>query len=235
MLDLSLVLPCYNEEVIFTDSVRRIIKTLKQSRFSFEVIFVDDKSSDRTPQFVASVCKKYPFCRAIFHKKNIGRGRAVTDGILAARGRVVGYIDIDLEVSPVYIPEIVSLILRKKADIVIGRRMYRTSVKSIPREVLSRGYVWLADKIVRTGGLDTETGYKFFNRTKILPIVKKTRHPHWFWDTEIMVFARRAGLQIMEYPVLFLRRTDKQSLVHVTRDVIDYLLSLWRLRRRLAL
>lgn len=231
-LDFSLILPCYNEEAIFTPSVHRIINLLSNSKFSFEIIFVDDKSSDFTPQLIAAVCKKYSLCRAIFHTKNIGRGRAVADGIRASRGQVVGYIDIDLEVSPVYIPEIVSMILKNKADVVIGRRIYRTTAASMFREVLSRGYVWIADQMLGTGGLDTETGYKFFNRTKILPILKKTKHLHWFWDTEIMVYAKRAGLQIMEYPVLFLRRSDKQSSVRVIPDMIDYLVNLVRLWRQ---
>lgn len=238
-IDVSLVLPCFNEETIFRESVLQIIQTLKQSKFSFEIIFVDDKSTDRTHQLIEKICKKYSFSRAIFHQKNFGRGRAVRDGIEGlggiegARGKVVGYIDIDLEVSPIYMSQMVSLILEKKADVVIGKRIYRTSFHSIPREVLSRGYQWLAGWAVGTAGLDTETGYKFFNRRKILPLFRRAKHPRWFWDTEIMVWAMRKGLKIVEVPVLFLRRTDKQSSVRVIGDTMDYLINLWRLRGKL--
>lgn len=228
----SLILPCYNEEAIFTESVQRIIRMLTNSKLDFEIIFVDDKSIDRTPELIAAICKKYPFCRALYHKSNTGRGKAVTDGIRAARGRVVGYIDIDLEVSPVYIPEIVSLILKNKADIIIGKRIYRTTAASIFREILSRGYLWLADIMLQTGKLDTETGYKFARRVKILPILNKTKHQHWFWDTEIIVYAKRAGLRILEYPVLFIRRTDKKSSVRVIPDMVDYVVNLVRLWRQ---
>ena len=233
-LDLSLILPCYNEAGLFTESVARIKEVLDSATFSYEVIFVDDKSHDATPNLIRDYCRTHPNFRAVFHKRNRGRGQTVVDGIRAARGKVVGYIDIDCEVPPDYIPSIVNLILKNRADVIIGKRIYRTSLGSVFREILSRGYQRLSDWMVATGGLDTETGYKFFNRRKIVPILGKTKHPGWFWDTEIMVYSRRAGLLIVEMPVLFLRRFDKRSSVNIIRDTLDYLVHLWKLRRRLT-
>jgi glycosyltransferase AglD len=232
-IDLSLVLPTYNEESHFNDSVARINRILSYSKLRFEIIFVDDKSNDGTPTLINKTLIKHPKWKVIYHRKNIGRGRAVSDGINIARGKVVGYIDIDLEVSPIYIPEIVDIIQNDVADVVIGKRMYHTSISSLFREILSVSYRYLADKMVGTGSIDTETGYKFFDRKKILPILTKTRHPHWFWDTEIMVFAKRANLRIREVPVLFLRRFDKKSTVRVFRDAKDYIENLWKLWHRL--
>lgn len=231
--DLSLVLACYNEKPIFAESVSRILSTLARTRYTWEIIFVDDHSRDRTPELISQACRRRQECRALFHQVNRGRGRTVTDGMLVAGGRVVGYIDIDLEVSPVYIPEMVDLILSRKADVVIGRRIYRTSPSSLAREILSVGYRLLVDQLLGTGGLDTETGYKFFNRQKIRSVLAKTQHPGWFWDTELMVWARRAGLKVVEVPVLFLRRANKKSSVRIWRDTLDYLLSLWRFRKSL--
>lgn len=232
--DLSLVLACYNEAPVFEKSVERIIDTLLLSRLSFELIFVDDKSSDKTPRLITKACKKYPRCYPLFHRNNCGRGKTVADGIRIAKGKAVGYIDIDLEVSPVYISEMVQMILSDKADVVIGKRIYRTTFVSIPREISSLIYRSLADSMVGTGRLDTETGYKFFNRKKILKILPMIRHRHWFWDTEIIVQAKLSGLRIREVPVLYTRRFDKKSTVRVLSDSLDYLISLWRLRKRLA-
>lgn len=227
-IDFSLILPCFNEEGLLTESVRRIQKVLKTSRFTYEIIFVDDKSSDTTPDIIQATGMK-----ALFHKTNQGRGKSVVDGIWAAKGEIVGYIDIDCEVSPVYIPYMVSLIHDKHADVVIGKRFYRTTPGSLVREVLSRGYQWVSDIMIGTGGLDTETGYKFFSRKKIVPILKEASHPGWFWDTEIMVYAKRAGLRIVEVPVLFLRRFDKKSSVNIVRDTIEYVIQLIRFRKSL--
>ena len=231
--DLSLILPCYNEELLLSDSVQKITATLGRTNLSYEIIFVDDQSADGTAEIIREICRKNRRCRYLIHERNLGRGKTVADGLKMARGEAAGYIDIDLQVSPVYIAEMVSLIKTGQADVVVGQRIYRATVKSFFREILSRGYRLLAERMVATGGIDTEAGYKFFNRRKILPVLRQTRHPHWFWDTEIIVFAGRAGLRIRELPVLFIRRSDKKSSVKLISDVTDYLGSLWRLRQRL--
>ncbi len=233
-LDFSLILACFNEVDVFASSVERIVETLRHSKRSYEIIFVDDKSRDATRDLIAKACKKYPHTSAVFHRTNCGRGKTVADGFMRAKGEVIGFIDIDCEVGPEYIPQLVSLILERKADVAIGKRIYRSSTGSLIREILSRGYQWLSDILVGTGGLDTETGYKFFRRSSILPLLAKTVHTGWFWDTEIMIRAKRAGLTICEVPVLFLRRFDKQSSVNIIRDTADYLLNLWSFRALLA-
>lgn len=232
--DLSLVLACYNEASHFKESLHQIVGVLERSRYSWEIILVDDHSADATSTLVSEACRKDARLRALFHKVNRGRGHTVADGIRAARGKVVGFIDIDCEVSPVYIPQCVDRIVRSKADVVVGKRIYKTRVASLAREIFSVGYQWLSRRIVDTGGIDTEAGYKFFLRRRILPVLAKTKHPGWFWDTEIIVRARRAGLTVVEEPVLFLRRGDKKSTVEPLRDIVNYLVSLWRFRRELA-
>lgn len=229
--DLSVVLACYNEELVFNKSVAEIVKVLNASGLAYELIFVDDGSYDRTPELIRKYLKKHG--EAIFHSVNQGRGQTVVDGFKIAKGCVVGYIDIDLEVSPIYIPQCVNLILKNKADLVIGRRIYRTNLRSLHREILSLGYQWLADKLVGTGGLDSESGYKFLRRTIIKSLLSRATAAHWFWDTELIVFARRLHLRILEVPVLFIRRFDKKSSVNLMRDVVDYLVNLWKLRLRL--
>ncbi|MFC1647262.1 glycosyltransferase family 2 protein [Patescibacteria group bacterium] len=231
--DLSLVLATYNEETHLIDSIRRIIKALKRSGLTYELIFVDDKSLDGTVSILESFQKKHPQWTYIYHTSNQGRGKSVSDGIMKASGKVVGYIDVDLEVSPIYIPELANKILEGRADFVIGKRIYRTTLTSLVREVLSVGYQIISDWMIGTGRLDTESGYKFFDRKKILPVVKKTIHPHWFWDTEVTVLAMRKGLKVVEEPVLFLRRFDKESTVNIFQDTLDYLVSLWKFRNRL--
>jgi len=234
-VDLSLILPCYNETPVFVDSVAHIASVLDRSTLTYEIIFVDDCSRDTTPNLIRDAVRHTRRYRALFHKWNMGRGRTVADGIALARGTVVGYIDIDCEVSPVYIPSIVSLIQDKKADVVVGERIYRSSFGSFVREVLSIGYRRLVSTLLPTGGIDTESGYKFFNRTRIVPVSKKTLDPHWFWDTEIIVRSQLAGLRIQQVPVLFLRRFDKQSSVHILADTISYLRSILQLKHQLSI
>src|SRR5688572_4794611 len=111
-VELSLVLPCYNESEHIEKSVPYIIKELSKSRIPFEIIFVEDKSTDDTREQLKNIISKYPKKRltVIWQRKNYGRGYAVMTGIKKAHGKVVGYIDIDLEISPKYIAQAVNKI-----------------------------------------------------------------------------------------------------------------------------
>jgi hypothetical protein len=95
---------------------------------------------------------------------------------------------------------------------------------------MSRGYVWIRQRLVPVPVEDTETGYKLFRREPILPVLDQCQDRGWFWDTEVLVRAAHAGLTIVEVPVLFLRRFDKPSSVRPIRDTLDYLKRLWRFR-----
>jgi len=226
MYDLSLIIACYNEKKLLRESVTRITSVLNDSVFSYELIFVDDKSSDGTREIIASLVKKNSDFKAIYHDVNQGRGKTVRDGMAAAKGNVVGFIDIDLEVSPVYIPSFVRMIVGGKADVVTGLRVYREGLSSLHRAILSRGYSRLVRSILGILLRDTETGYKFFNRKKILPILKKTKNNGWFWDTEVMTYAHYGSLSVKEVPVLFIRRFDKMSSVRLVHDTLEYVKNL---------
>lgn len=230
MYDISIIVACYNEEYLLEESIRFITSVLNDSVFSYELIFVDDKSSDRTRDIIGKLIKKSKNFRALYHDVNQGRGKSVRDGISLAKGKVIGFIDIDLEVPPVYIPSFVRTILDSKADVVTGLRIYREGLSSLHRAILSRGYSWLVRTILGIPLQDTETGYKFFDRKKVLPIIKKTHHDGWFWDTEIMAYLYYGGLTIREVPVLFIRRFDKKSSVRLIHDTVDYFVHLLAFR-----
>lgn len=234
-LDLSLVLTCYNEGSILEKSVSEIEDVLGISKLSYELIFVDDKSKDESRKVIASLVKGGKNRRYVFHKVNKGRGGAVASGIKIARGEVVGFIDTDLEVSPVYIPYFVKKILTGEADGVTGYRIYREGILSIHRSILSKGYSYLVGKMLNIQYVDTETGYKFFKKRKILPVLKKTKNKRWFWDTEIMTYSYYEGLKILEIPVLFLRRFDKKSSVNIFRDTFDYFINLSRFGKKIRM
>lgn len=224
--DISLIIACYNEEKLLRESVARITSVLDDSVFSYELIFVDDNGSDGTAGIIKALVKKNPRWSAIYHRVNEGRGKTVRDGIAVAKGKVVGFIDIDLEVSPVYITQFVRMILGGKEDVVTGLRVYREGVISFHRSILSRGYSWLVRSVLGIPLQDTETGYKFFNRKKIFPVIKKTKNNGWFWDTEVMTYAHYLGLTIKEVPVLFVRRFDKTSSVRLVGDTLEYVKNL---------
>jgi glycosyltransferase involved in cell wall biosynthesis len=231
---LSLVLACYNEAQHLEASFAEIRDSLEQARFPFEILFVDDVSRDDTRAIIARIVAAHPqlALRTILHERNRGRGATVTDGFRAARGAITGYIDVDLEVHSRYIPSLVHAIERG-ADVATLRRIYAFQVRSLDRYAMSRGYSFLVRRLLDVDFADTETGYKFFSREKVLPLLDEIRDPGWFWDTEFMVRAARRGLKLVEIPGAYIRRGDKTSTVKGLSDSLRYFRQLLRFRGEL--
>ena len=122
---LSLVLACYNEAGHLEASFAEIRDTLEQTKWPYEVIFVDDVSRDRTREVLQAILAAHPSLdlRVLLHETNRGRGTTVTDGFRAARGEVAGYLDVDIEVHPRYIPSLVRAI-EGGADVATVRLFY---------------------------------------------------------------------------------------------------------------
>ena len=230
----SLILACYNEEQILETSFAEIRQTLQELGRPFEVIFVDDLSRDRTREILRALVAAHPDLdlKLILHERNQGRGATVTDGFRAARGEITGYLDVDLEVHCRYVPSVVRA-LEQGADVATVRRIYAFQILRLDRYLMSRGYSFLVRRLLGVNLQDTETGFKFFRREKLLPILEQIRDPGWFWDTEFMVRALRKGLRIVEIPGAYLRRYDKASTVRGLRDSAEYFLKLLSFRREL--
>jgi glycosyltransferase involved in cell wall biosynthesis len=168
----------------------------------------------------------------ILHERNQGRGAIVTDGFRAARGKVAGYLDVDLEVHARYVPSLVRAI-EHGADVATVRRIYALQVRALDRYFMSRGYSFLVRRLLDLPFHDTETGYKFFRRERVLPLLDEIEDGGWFWDTEFMARAARRGLKVAEIPGAYVRREDKTSTVRGLRDSALYLRQILRFRRKL--
>ncbi|MCH7921761.1 MAG: glycosyltransferase [Nitrospinae bacterium] len=232
-VDVSLVIACYNEEPVLVDNVREIMDVLDRTHYSYEIILVDDGSTDDTVALIEEFARQHPRVGYLLHPVNMGRGRTVADGIRRARGRVVGFIDIDLQTPARYLPSLIREIERG-ADVAIARRIYKLTPAVFGRWILSRGYMALSSLVLGLGRRDTETGCKVFRREAILPILEEVRDPHWFWDTEIMALAAYNGLDVVEVPTVFLREVSSRTSVKIFRDVFHYVVNLFRLRRRMG-
>lgn len=229
---LSLIIPCYNEEGHLLDSYKKILKELRKKNFIYELIFIDDKSQDLTKKIILQICRLDKNARYIFHKKNIGRGATVSEGIKKAKNNIVGFLDIDLEVSERYIGDFFEK-LNEGNDLVIARRQYRIGLKSLVRGSISKIYILIKRIFLGSKFNDTEAGYKFFNKKRILPILKKVKDKKWFWDTEIVMLSHINGLKIGQVSVIFNRRFDKKSTVKLIPDSFDYLINLFKFKKRL--
>jgi glycosyltransferase involved in cell wall biosynthesis len=222
---ISIIIACYNEESILEESILKIREILDNSKYPYEIVFVDDNSQDGTVDIIKKLIHGREDERALFHEKNLGRGRTVTDGIMASKGKFVGFIDIDLETEAFYIPPLI-LELEKGADIATAWRIYKIKLRSLHRLILSKGYISLVRLLLRIPLRDTETGCKFFNRESIIPVLQEIKDEHWFWDTEIMVRSLLMGLTIRELPTLYIRKYETGTTVKLLRDTLIYMKNL---------
>jgi glycosyltransferase involved in cell wall biosynthesis len=232
-VDVSLVIACYNEEPVLAANVREVMDVLDRTPYRYEIILVDDGSSDATVAIIEELARCHACVRYLLHPVNMGRGRSVTDGIRLARGQAVGFIDIDLQTPARYLPCLIREIERG-AVVAIASRIYKLTPAAFGRWILSKGYMVLSSLVLGLERRDTETGCKVFRREAILPILNEVEDSHWFWDTETMALAACRGLKIAEVPTVFLREASDRSSVKIFRDVLHYAVNLLRFRRRMA-
>lgn len=226
--DLSIIITCYNEGKTLRRGIDRLINLFDITKLDYEIVLVDDYSTNGSREYIKDLEAKHDRIRAVFHEENKGRGAAVTTGIKAAHGRVVGFNDLDFSTDPVYIIKLYEEIM-EGADIATAARVYKLNWKSINvvhRYILHKGYKALVKLIFRTPLLDTETGCKFFNRQSILTYIDEIKDNRWFWDTEVMIRGYYHGMKISEIPTLFIRQPKTGSTVKVARDINRYLIAI---------
>lgn len=228
----SLILALYNEGSTLEQSLKTIYKTLGKIKKKWEVILVEDKSSDDTLKTVEGLLPHLKNTRLIKHQQNEGRGKAISDGIKAAKAKFCGFLDVDLEVSSDYISLFIKE-LENGADLVIGNRFYENNLAALTRVLSSKGYKLIVRNLLHLPIDDTEAGYKFFNRKKILSILPEIGDKGWFWDTEICARSYWANFKISQIPVLFIRRPGKKSTVRLIPDTLAYSKNIYNFRTQI--
>jgi len=197
---LSVILPVYNEERVLEQSVRKIEKILLGLDADFEIIISEDGSTDRTFEIMKSLESKR--IRIFRGKGRLGKGGAIRNSLMKAKGDIVIFMDADLASNPEQIKELISRI-KDGADIVIGSR-YAPGAKakrSMVRHAASIAFNWLVRNVLGSRLSDHQCGFKAFRKGAIVPLVDEIESRQWFWDTEFLVLAQRKGLKVVEIPV----------------------------------
>jgi len=199
------------------------------------LILVDDGSPDSTGEKVAALVAAAPERRrSIVHRENFGRGAAIVAGLCAARAPIAGYLDVDLEIAPRFLPQAVEQIESGTAEWIVARRSFEGRKRSAVRTGLTALSRWTIRRGVGLPVDDPQSGFKVFRRDSVLPFLDRVRDRRWFFDTELLHHGASAGVPIGELPVSYEKRHDA-STVRVARDSWRHLVGLWRLhseRRR---
>lgn len=209
---LSIVIPVYNEEKRLPKNLDNIISFLKKRRESYEIILVDDGSTDRTWEIIQKYIRKYLNIVRLKHFTNRGKGAAVKTGMLASNGRIILMTDCDLSTP---IEEMDNLIrYSSKYDIVIGsRRLKEKKIGRLPeryRIILGDIYYELLRLILLPSIKDTNCGFKLFNRRVVKPVFGRQLINRWGYDAEVLFIANKLGYSIKETPVKWTHYVDSK-------------------------
>ena len=220
-VEVSVVLPAYDEEATLAETVRVTLEHLDSflPAGSYEVIVAEDGCDDRTPEIADELASEHGAVRHLHSDERLGRGGALEFAFRQARGGTLVYFDTDLATDMAHLEELVESVRSGDADVATGSRLLAGSDADRPakRGVPSRGYNALVRLLLRSEVRDHQCGFKAFDREVLFALLEEVEDDHWFWDTELLVRAQRAGYRVAELPVAWEPKGD--SKVDLVRDV----------------
>lgn len=230
MTSVEVVLPVYNEEQVLERNLSQLHDFLqKHLPWQWTILIADNGSTDRTPLLAQALAQKYPYVKA-FHLPQKGRGRALKQALLQSQADIVCYMDIDLSTDLQALPPLLQAI-EEGYDIAIGSRLLPTSKvrRSLKREVISRLYNLLLRVTFGTKFKDAQCGFKALSRRAVLGLVPLVQNLNWFFDSELLILAKRKGYRIQELPVSWVE-SERGSKVKVIKTSLEFLRGLLRMR-----
>jgi dolichyl-phosphate beta-glucosyltransferase len=204
----SIVIPAYNEGTRLTATLEKVLGYVRAQGWNaeVEVIVVNDGSRDNTAELVRAFAAKDPVLRLVENPGNRGKGYAVRNGMLNARGEIVVFSDADLSSPIEEMPKLLAA-LAGGADIAIGSRWLRaelqTQRQSALRQLAGRIFNALNRIILGLRFKDTQCGFKAFTRRAAQTILPLQRIERWGFDPEILFLARKFGFRVEEVAVLW--------------------------------
>jgi dolichyl-phosphate beta-glucosyltransferase len=224
---ISVVIPAFNEERRILPTLRMIDDYLRDNARRYEIIVVDDGSSDNTLEVVRGESERVKHIRLISNEINRGKGFSVRRGVLSARHDLVLISDADLSTP---IEEVAKFLpwVEKGYDVVIGSRALRESdiIRKQPwyRQTMGKTFNVLVRTIVLGGFRDTQCGFKMFGAAAGKKVFESLKTERFAFDVEALLRAKKIGYRIKEVPVRWVN--SPQSRVRVLRDSVRMFLDL---------
>jgi len=228
---LTIVIPAYNEAENIPHLLERIHAEMKSKKIAYNVILVDDHSTDSTSDIVVDLAKKYPL-QFVQKEKHLKRGKAssLLSGFALAKTDIVAMIDADLQYPPEAIPEMMNKIINGEADVVLANRVERHTPTI--RKIASKMFKTVFAKHLLGFDYDVQTGLKVFKKEIIERVTIKGGK--WMFDLEFLLGAEQGGYKITSVDITFDKRLHGDAKISVFSASIEMALAAIRLRTRPA-
>ncbi len=211
ILDISLILPAYNEARIIPRTIGEAVRYFTTAGLAYEIIVAAD-GSDGTREVVREMARNNPALLAIGEDRRRGKGRGIREAVELASGAVIGYADADNKV-PIEEFEKFRPLLAQGIEVVIGTRRGGAVIERpqpLYRRIGSRGFLWFMQMAVGLPGInDSQCGFKFFQHAAAKELFRRQKIDSYMADVEILAIARRLGYRIQQVPIRW--RDDADS------------------------
>lgn len=228
---LSIIVPAYNEQDRIVPSLERIESYLKTLAKPFEIIVVDDGSSDDTLNIVNGIAASSPAMRIVTYKPNHGKGYAVRQGVAASKGKYVAFSDADLSAPIEEIEKLFKAVV-SGTDVAIGSRAAKGAVipkhQPLYRELGGKALNLMIRALAVRGIHDTQCGFKLFRGDVAREIFAKCFLDGWGFDVEVLYLACRSGYKVTEVPVKWSH--SEGSKIHPFSAALKVMEDLMRMR-----
>lgn len=231
---LSVIIPAHNEETRLPGTLQQVFNFLAAQAYTAEVLVVENASHDRTYQVAQEFARQNAMLKVVQCPQR-GKGFAVRQGMLAARGEYRLMCDADLSMPISEIARFLPPVLNE-VDIAIASREAAGAVRySEPyyRHLIGRVYNSLTRLLLLPGLQDTQCGYKCFGGAVVEQLFSRQRLGGWSFDVEILFIARRRGMRIVEVPISWTYTPGSKvsvikSAMRVVLDLLTIRLNGWR-------
>jgi glycosyltransferase involved in cell wall biosynthesis len=203
MTSISVILPAFNEAPRIRDTLVRTYRQLNQLTDNFQLVAVDDGSSDGTAQVLEKAAREIKCLKIVKLPQNRGKGEALRQGFYASTGDLIVFLDADMDIPPEQISVFLKALKQDSADVVIGSKLHPHSQVDYPthRRAVSFIYFTITRILFGLPVRDTQTGLKMFRREVLELCMPRMMVKAFAYDLELLVIATHLGFRIEEAPV----------------------------------
>ena len=232
-IELSIIVPAYNEATRIPKFLGNLLEFARKNLESHEIIVVNDGSKDRTKEIVLNIIQGDKRAKLISYNDNMGKGHAVLQGVLKAKGKFILFIDADGSIKPQEILNLHGIYQKYNYDIVIGSRISTlsniTDPQPLSRRLLSKIFNLYSNVLFQIKINDLLCGFKGFSRDVALQIFKNLKAYRWEFDVELLYKARKNGIKVYQLPIEWKHEEGSKMKIY---DPIFIFLNLLKLRLR---